>query len=60
MQSLSHRITSLIVNEDGVAATEYAIVLSLVVLASVGSMAALGHKIADIFNTLRVALSAVC
>ncbi len=57
MHVLLHRLTSLAGSEDGTAATEYAIMLSLIVLGSVGACAALGKKIASVFDTVRIALS---
>lgn len=45
-----HLIKSFWVEEEGVAATEYAVMLSLIVVTAIGSISRLGFKVRDIFD----------
>lgn len=46
------RVKSLVVSEEAVAATEYAVMLALIALTAIGSITSLGNKVDDIFATL--------
>jgi pilus assembly protein Flp/PilA len=46
------RIRNFLVNEDGPTATEYAVMLALIVCLAVGAITALGNKVSAIFTSV--------
>jgi pilus assembly protein Flp/PilA len=52
MTSLKSRIYRFLVSEDGPTAVEYAVMVSLIVVACIGVITSLGQGIADTFNTV--------
>jgi pilus assembly protein Flp/PilA len=52
-----NRIKSFIVNEDGPTATEYAVMLALIIIAALAAITSLGTKVRDIFTTVDNSLS---
>lgn len=47
---MMNRIREFLRSEDGPTATEYAVMLALIVLAAIGAMTALGGKVTAIFT----------
>lgn len=52
MGTLKQRVCEFLVSESGPSATEYAIMLALIVLVAVGAISGLGFKIDSTFTTL--------
>lgn len=52
MESTLNKALRFMADEDGVAGTEYAILLVLIVVAAVGAIGGLGHKVDNVFTTL--------
>jgi pilus assembly protein Flp/PilA len=50
MKSLKERIHSFIVAEDGPTATEYAVMLALIIIVALGAITTLGTKVSGIFT----------
>jgi pilus assembly protein Flp/PilA len=51
-----NRIREFLRSEDGPTATEYAVMLALIVLAAIGAMTALGGKVNTIFTNVEAAI----
>ncbi len=47
-----NRIRQFLVNEDGPTATEYAVMLALIIVACIAAITALGSALKSTFNTL--------
>jgi pilus assembly protein Flp/PilA len=45
-----NRVKSFIVNEDGPTATEYAVMLALIIIAALAAITSLGTRVRDIFT----------
>ena len=56
MFKLTATVSRFLRSEDGPAATEYAVVLSLIVLAAIGSITQLGLSVSQIFDNLANAI----
>lgn len=47
-----NRIKQFLVNEDGPTATEYAVMLALIIIVALAAISALGSKVNDIFTAV--------
>jgi pilus assembly protein Flp/PilA len=56
MKALKERIHSFMVSEDGPTATEYAVMLALIIIVALGAISALGTKVSGIFTASTTAL----
>jgi len=52
------RVKGFLTSEDGPTATEYAVMLSLIIIACLTAVTALGTKVSSIFSTVDGSLSA--
>lgn len=52
MKALKERIHSFIVAEDGPTATEYAVMLALIIIVALGAITLLGEKVQAIFTNV--------
>ena len=51
-----NRIKSFLVSEDGPTATEYAVMLALIIIVALAAVTLLGQKVRDIFSNVETAL----
>jgi pilus assembly protein Flp/PilA len=51
-----NRIKSFLVNEDGPTATEYAVMLALIIIVALAAITLLGNKVSTIFSNVETAL----
>ncbi len=51
-----NRIRRFLVNEDGPTATEYAVMLALIIVVCLAAITLLGQKVQGIFNNIEAAL----
>jgi pilus assembly protein Flp/PilA len=51
MKALKERIHSFMVSEDGPTATEYAVMLALIIIVALGAISLLGEKVKGIFTS---------
>ncbi len=56
MKALTNRIKSFWVSEDGPTATEYAVMLALIIIVALGAITLLGNKVSDIFTNVEGSL----
>ena len=56
MQALVTRVKSFIRSEDGPTATEYAVMLALIIIVALAGITLLGTKVNDIFTNVEGAL----
>ena len=56
MQSFINRTKSFITSEDGPTATEYAVMLALIIIACLAAITALGTKVNDVFTKVKTDL----
>ncbi len=56
MKSLIKRAKSFLVSEDGPTATEYAVMLALIIIVALTAITALGDKVNDIFTNVEAGL----
>jgi len=49
MQSVINRLKTFWQNEDGATATEYAVMIALVIIVCIGAVSALGDKVSQVF-----------
>lgn len=56
MKALMHRAKEFLVNEDGPTATEYAVMLALIIIVALAAITLLGQKVNDIFTNVETAL----
>jgi pilus assembly protein Flp/PilA len=52
MKALVSRVRSFLVNEDGPTATEYAVMLALIIIVALGAITLLGQKVNTIFTNV--------
>ena len=52
MQNLINRAKAFIANEDGPTATEYAVMLALIIIAALTAITALGNRVSAIFSAV--------
>ena len=56
MTTLAKKVRSFFISEDGPTATEYAVMLALIVLISIAAITLLGNKVKAVFASLEGAL----
>jgi len=56
MKAFFDRAKSFIVSEDGPTATEYAVMLALIIIVALTAITALGEKVEDIFTNVEAEL----
>jgi pilus assembly protein Flp/PilA len=56
MNMFYSKVKAFLVNEDGPTATEYAVMLALVIVAAIGVIGTLGTRVAGIFGDVNDAL----
>jgi pilus assembly protein Flp/PilA len=56
MTSLIHRAKRFLASEDGPTATEYAVMLALIIVVALGAITALGSKVSTTFSNISTAL----
>ena len=49
MKAVIHRTASFFVEDDGATATEYAVMLALIIIVCIGAISALGTKVSSTF-----------
>ena len=59
MKNFVERMKSFIRSEDGPTATEYAVMLALIIVAAIGSIQLVGTKVSDTFTNVEAALPTV-
>jgi len=52
MKALKERIHSFMVSEDGPTATEYAVMLALIIIVALAAIESLGTKVSSIFSNV--------
>ena len=52
MKNLKARMKSFLVSEDGPTATEYAVMLALIIIVALAAITLLGEKVQDIFTNV--------
>ena len=57
MKSFRKGMKSLLVSEDGPTTTEYAVMLALIILVSIGAIALLGEKVEAVFTNINTEMS---
>lgn len=58
MKALKARVKSFLVSEDGPTATEYAVMLALIIIVALAAITSLGTKVKDIFTGIDNKLTA--
>ena len=56
MRILWNKVQTFLVSEDGPTATEYAVMLALIVMVAIGAITLLGNKVNTIFTNLEAGL----
>jgi pilus assembly protein Flp/PilA len=56
MKALVNRVQKFVVSEDGPTATEYAVMLALIIIVALAGITLLGNKVALIFGNVEQAL----
>ncbi len=56
MKALMNRTKQFLVSEDGPTATEYAVMLALIIIVSLAAITLLGNKVSTIFGNVQTAL----
>lgn len=56
MSNFVNRIKSFLKSEDGPTATEYAVMLALIIIVALGAITALGSKVSSTFSNVTTAL----
>jgi pilus assembly protein Flp/PilA len=56
MKALKERIHSFLVSEDGPTATEYAVMLALIIIVALAAIETLGTKVQSIFTNVETSL----
>jgi len=56
MKALVEKAKSFLVNEDGPTATEYAVMLALIIIVALAAITLLGSKVQDIFTNVESSL----
>ena len=56
MKALVSRVQAFLVNEDGPTATEYAVMLALIIIVALGAITLLGQKVNTIFGNVETGL----
>lgn len=58
MKALVKRAKEFLVSEDGPTATEYAVMLALIIVVALGAISVLGTKVSAVFNNVKASLDA--
>jgi len=53
MKNFLERAKSFMVSEDGPTATEYAVMLALIIIVALGAITGLGSKVKDVFTNVK-------
>lgn len=56
MNAFLTRAKSFLANEDGPTATEYAVMLALIIIIALGAITALGSKVSAVFTNITAAM----
>ncbi len=56
MKGLLNRMRSFLKEEEGATATEYAVMLALIIVISLAAISALGEKVSDVFVDIESAM----
>ncbi len=56
MKALVSHVRAFLVSEDGPTATEYAVMLALIIIVALGAITLLGQKVNTIFGNVQTAL----
>ena len=56
MSGLAMRVRSFVFDDEGATATEYAVMLALIIVVCIAAVAALGDKVSDIYVDVESAL----
>lgn len=56
MKALVNRVKSFVVSEDGPTATEYAVMLALIIIVAMAGITLLGNKVNSIFSNVQSGL----
>ena len=56
MKTVMNRVKSFWISEDGPTATEYAVMLALIIIVALGAITLLGNKVSDIFSNVEDSL----
>jgi len=56
MEHLIHRVKSFVVSEDGPTATEYAVMLALIIVLCLGAITSIGNTVSNIFTNVDAGL----
>ncbi len=56
MNALFARMKAFLVNEDGPTATEYAVMLALIIVVAIGAITLLGQRVNTMFGDVNTAL----
>ena len=57
MKALVKRAKEFLVSEDGPTATEYAVMLALIIVVALGAISVLGTKVSTVFNNVKTSLT---
>ncbi len=57
MKALVKRAKDFLVSEDGPTATEYAVMLALIIVVSIGAISVLGTKVSTVFNNVKTSIT---
>ena len=60
MKALVKRAKEFLVSEDGPTATEYAVMLALIIVVALGAISVLGTKVSTVFTNVKTSLEAQC
>ena len=60
MQNVINRAKAFITNEDGPTATEYAVMLALIIIAALTAITALGGRVSAIFSEVTTGIGGEC
>lgn len=58
-KTLNNRFREFLISEDGPTATEYAVMLALIIVVSLGAIAGIGTTIRDTFTALDTSVRAI-
>ncbi len=59
MKCLKERVKSFLVSEDGPTATEYAVMLALIIVVALTAISTLGTKVEGIFTDIKTELDTI-
>ncbi len=57
MKALVKRAKEFLVSEDGPTATEYAVMLALIIVVALGAISVLGTKVSSVFNNVQTSMT---